>query len=108
MAAAVVTEGTQAATPSTEHAVYDSATVGVFTFVVDVTNLSGTETVELRSYVKVKTAGSYRQAHVATFAAGELSPAVVSLPFVAPNGIKFTLKQIGGSSRNFDWSVWSV
>ncbi len=106
--ASEVGSGTQAATPATEHTLYDNATAGVFELVVDATNLSGAELVELRAYVKVLAAGSYRQAHMVTVAAGDTSPAIISPPLLCPNGVKFTLKQVGGSSRNFDWAVWSA
>ncbi len=109
MAASVAASGTQSATPSTEHAVHDSSTAGTFQFVVDTTNLSGVEVVELRAYTKViNTSGVYRQAAVVTVAAGDTSPASIGPPMLCPNGVKFSLKQIGGSSRNFDWAVWSV
>lgn len=108
MAATVVTSGTQTATPATEHTLHTTVTAGVYLLVVDATNLSGTETVELRAYVKVVSGGTYKQAHVFTMYAGDASPAAVSLPFVSPVDIKFTLKQVGGTGRAFDWAVWSV
>ncbi len=108
MAASVVSSGTQTATPATEHTLIDTGTAGVYSLAVDVTNLSGAETCELRAYLKVLTSGSYRLVDVQTFYAGATAPAAVSPPFLAPNGIKFTLTQVGGSSRGFDWAVWSA
>lgn len=108
MAVSVVTSGTQTATPGTEHTLHTTATAGVYALAVDTTNLAGTETVELRAYLKVISGGSYRQAHVVTVYTGDASPAAFSLPFISPVDIKFTLKQVGGSSRNFDWGVWTV
>lgn len=106
--ATVAASGTQTATLTTEHSLYDAATNGVFALVVDVTNLAGVETVELRAYTKVLAGGSYVQAHSVTFAAGEAAPAVMSPPFLSPNGIKFTLTQTGGTGRAFPWAVWAV
>lgn len=110
MAASVVTSGTQTATISTEHSLYDSSgTAGTFQLAVDTTNLTSTESVELRVYTKViNTSGTYRQAAVVTVTAGDQSPASISPPLLCPNGAKFTLKQISGTGRAFDWAVWSI
>lgn len=109
MAASVVSSGTQTATLTTEHAVYDSTTAGTFQFVVDTSNLTSTETVELRAYTKViNSSGTYRQAAVVVVSAGDASPASISQPFLCPNGVKFTLKQPAGTGRSFDWAVWSI
>jgi hypothetical protein len=109
MAASVTSSGTQTATISTEHAVYDSTTAGTFQFAVDSTNLATGESVELRVYTKViNTSGTYRQAAVVTVLAGDPSPATISPPLLCPNGVKFTLKQLSGTGRSFDWAVWSI
>lgn len=109
MAASVVSDGSQTATLSTEHALYDSTIAGTFQLAVDTTNLTSTEIVELRVYTKIRTSGgTYRQAGAVTVYAGDTSPASISPPLLCPNGVKYTLKQIGGTGRAFDWAVWSV
>lgn len=104
-----MTSGQQSATPATEHTLHDTTTAGTYQLAVDTTNLAGVETVELRAYLRViNTSGTYRQAAVVSIPTGDASPLALSPPFLAPNGIKFTLTQIGGSSRSFDWAVWSI
>lgn len=109
MSASVVSSGTQTATVTTEHSLYDSTTAGTFQLAVDTSNLTSAETVELRAYTKViNTSGTYRQAAVITVVAGDASPASISPPLLCPNGAKFTLKQLSGTGRAFDWAVWSI
>lgn len=109
MTASVVTSGSQTATISTEHSLYDSTTAGTFQLAVDTSVLSGSESVELRAYTKViNTSGTYRQAAVVTIQAGDPSPGSISPPLLCPNGAKFTLKQLSGTGRSFDWAVWSI
>lgn len=109
MTANVVTSGTQTATVSTEHTLYNSTTAGMFQLAVDTSNLVSGESVELRAYTKViNSAGTYRQATVVTVLGADASPAAISPPLLCPNGAQFTLKQLSGTGRSFDWAVWSV
>lgn len=110
MSANVVSSGTQTATINTEHTLYDSSgTAGTFQLAVDIANLATGESVELRVYTKViNTSGTYRQAALVTGQAGDPSPASISPPLLCPNGAKFTLKQLSGTGRAFDWAVWSI
>ena len=109
MTASVASSGTQTATVSTEHSLSDSTTAGTFQLAVDTSNLSSTEAVELRAYEKViNTSGTYRQVAIVTVYAGDPSPLSLSPPLLCPNGAKFTLKQLSGTGRSFDWAVWSI
>lgn len=109
MSASVVASGTQTATISTEHTLYDNATARTLALAVDTTNLVSGESVTLRIYTKViNTSGTYRQASAITIAGGDPSPAAVSPPLLFPNGAKFTLQQTAGTGRAFDWAVHSV
>lgn len=109
MAASVTDSGSQTATVSTEHSLYDNAAAGTFQLAVDTNNLASTEVVELRVYTKViNTSGTYRQVAVVSIQAGDPSAAALSPPILCPNGVKFTLKQLSGTGRSFDWAVWSI
>jgi len=109
MAASVTASGTQTATVTTEHTLSNSSTAGTFQLAVDTSNLVAGESVELRAYVKViNTSGTYRQAAVVLVQGGDPSPAAISPPLLCPNGVQYTLKQLSGTGRAFDWAVWSI
>jgi hypothetical protein len=109
MAASVTTSGTQTAVISTEHTLYNASTAGTFQLAVDTSNMVAGESVELRVYTKViNSAGTYRQAAIVLVQGGDPSPGAVSPPLLSPNGVQFTLKQLSGTGRAFDWAVWSI
>ena len=106
----LIQSGTQTATPGTEHTL---ATITVptggacYVLKVDVANMQGVEAVELTAQSKVLAAGTRRVELAETYDA--LSPikvacldAVVSQ---VAGEVAFTLRQIGGSSRTFDWAI---
>lgn len=105
MALSVKSSGTQAATPGTEHDLLNTADAGVYTLWVDGNALSGAEFVELRVYTNVLSGGVQRLTHVAEFPAGIGQPVIRTPPYDLPWGGRFTLTQVGGSSRSFPWSV---
>lgn len=109
MTASVTTSGSQTATVTTEHSLYNATTAGTFQLAVDTSNLVSGESVELRVYTKViNTSGTYRQAGIVLVQGGDPSPAALSPPLLCPNGAQFTLKQLSGTGRSFDWAVWSI
>lgn len=105
MGLAVKDDGTQAATPSTEHDLVDTSDAGIYTSWVDVAALQGDEVVELRVYAPVVSGGTERLVEQSEFGSGLDTPIVRSVAYDLPFGGRFTLKQVGGSSRSFPWSV---
>lgn len=109
MAASVADSGSQTATLTTEHSLYDNTTAGTFQFVVDTNAMASGDITELRIYSKTSSSGgTYRQAAVITVTGVDASPLFISPPFMCPNGAKFTLKQTTGTGRSFPWAVWSI
>lgn len=108
MTVTVASDGTQAATPGTEHTLYTTSTSGIYILLVDVNALVDVEVCELRVKEKVLSAGSERVASLMVFPAGLVEPITLSIPYSMPYGGTFTLTQVGGSSRSFPWSVHKV
>jgi hypothetical protein len=112
--------GTQTAVINTEHTLDAEAGAGVYVISVNLRNMVGGATpdqLELRAYTKVLTgdaqswliySGGFAgvqgdAAAVGSSAAGEVL--AVTAPVVAAFGCTFTLKQVAGTGRNFDWRV---
>lgn len=113
MAVTAAGSGTQTATIATEHTLLDIATPGTFTLHVDLTNLAATDTVELRIYQKVLTAGTLRVAYYQSFTSVMATDdrMQISVPIsndlTSAASVRFTLKQTAGTGRTFDWKVLS-
>lgn len=107
--------GTQAATIGTEHTLLTEVTSGIFVLFVQLKNMAAGDIVELRAYVKVLTGDanplcifeqSYANIQGDGAAAGSSAkgPVVVKSPPVeAPFSLVWTLKQVAGTGRSFDW-----
>lgn len=108
MTVTVSSDGTQSATPGTEHTLYAPSTAGIYVLVVDCNALSGAEVVELYAKEKVLSGGTERVVTVGVFPSGMAEPISRSIPYSWPYGGTFTLKQVGGSGRSFPWSVHKV
>lgn len=98
--------GTQTAVIGTEHILLSPATNGTYEFAVNVANLAIMESVELRAYRKILSGGGYVQCWKGTYTGGAvISPAAQMPPIPMPYGGKFTLLQLNGTGRNFDWEA---
>lgn len=110
-APSVAASGTQTATLTTEHTLSDStgaATAGYFQLVVDTAALVGGEDLELQVYEPVLASGTLRVVE-RIFLTGALNdPLVKSNVHACTHGVKFTLRQTGGTGRAFPWEVRSV
>lgn len=105
----VLDDGTQSATPGTEHTLTTITSSSTCILAVDTSNLAGVEVVELRVYMKVLSTSAEVLMHRGTYGPGAPAlPGVASVPVVSPHSFRATLKQIGGSSRDFDWHVVEV
>jgi hypothetical protein len=103
--------GTQAASVGVEQTLADlTSPFVVFQLLVDVSNMQAGDVTELRIYTKVLAGGGldsaiYQQLSGAPTGNGD--QVMMSLPVVSDQEIKFTLKQIAGSARNYPWKVVS-
>lgn len=97
--------GTQTATVGTEHTLDTPATGGTYELAVDCSNLAAGEAVEIRAYRKVLSGGTAKVAWKGTvdYFGAQINPVVLMPPIPMPYGGKFTLKQLSGTGRNFDW-----
>jgi hypothetical protein len=114
MALTVQATGTQTAVIGTEHTLVSAnATAGVWELAVQTKNMVDGDELELRALVKVLTGDAspllvysanyiHKQGDAATASAqGEVVK--YSPPISSPYAITFTLKQVAGTGRNFDW-----
>lgn len=116
MALAIQATGTQTAIIGTEHTLVNAnATSGVWELAVDTKNMALGDELELRAYVKTLTGDAnllcvYFASYIhvqgdgaapGLSAAGEVVK--YSPPISSPYVISFTLKQVAGIGRAFDW-----
>jgi hypothetical protein len=97
--------GTQTATLDTEHTLTTKTDAGVYALVVDTANLAAGETLELRIKTKAKSGSTSRLAYRATYQNAQADPIKYSIPVPIDTEIIATLKQIGGTGRDYDWNV---
>lgn len=107
--------GTQAAVINTEHTLLTEATSGVFVLFVNLKNMVNGDVLELRAYAKTLTGDanellvfeqSYANLQGDGAAAGSSANGPVhvkSPPLESPFSLKWTLKQVAGTGRSFDW-----
>ncbi len=108
MALASISNGTQTATPGTEHTLVTDTTGKTYVLLVDTANLVNDETVTLRIKTKVLSAGVEGLAYVATYKHAQNEAIKISPPVPALHSFKATLEQNGGTGRAFDWEVLSL
>jgi hypothetical protein len=109
--------GTQSATVGTEHTLDTESAAGIFTVTVDLTNMVSGDTVIIRAYEKALTGGTDKLLYTSPMYQGVQGDAaapgskavgevlVQSDPVVSAFECVFTLHQVAGTSRNFDWRV---
>ncbi len=97
--------GTQVAVISTEHTLQTIATAGTFVLYVDTNAMVLGDELELRAKTKVLSSGTTREFLVATYAHVQGQPVKASIPVASINEAVFTLKQIAGTGRSFNWEI---
>lgn len=109
MAASEKTGGTQTATVTTLHTLATVTDAGTYALSVDVSVLVGGATpdiLELTLEKKVRSTSTAKKIHTWTIGPGVQSDSVwESPPFICPHGITAKLKQVQGTSRNFEWAI---
>lgn len=106
-ASQVFASGTQTAVITTEHSLSAPAIPGAFTLAVDLSNMAAGDAVELRVKQKVLTGGTLQTVYYQRFMNAQAEPYLIAFSELldADLGATFTLKQIAGTGRNFDWKV---
>lgn len=97
---------TQTATVGTEHTLSTSTTNGTYVLEVDTTNLVAGDLLELRIYTKTLSGdGSDALAWKGTFQHAQIAIKKISPPVASDVSLRATLKQVAGTSRNFNWKL---
>lgn len=109
MAPTVASSGTQTATVGTEHTLVTQSSAKTCVGQVNLVNLALGETVELRVYDKTLTGdtltpGTTLPMYFASYSHTRAEPVVQTVPIPVAYGAVFTLKQITGTGRGFDWN----
>ncbi len=101
----VASSGSQSATINTKHSLYATTNSGIYSLMVDATNMVLGDVLELSVDVAYASGGTRRQTYAATYAHAQSDPGKISVPVVAPWGAEFNLKQTAGTGRSFPWAV---
>jgi YbbR domain-containing protein len=102
-------QGTQVAIIGTEHALANRADGKTYVLVVDLTNLAGGDTVELRVKDTVHAGSAAATIAVLDSLTGvQAKTNYESQPVPAVHEADFTLKQTAGVARTFEWSIRSL
>jgi len=104
----VSSTGSQTAVINTEHTLYNPTTSKFFSGYVDLTNMASGDTVEIRVYMIVKSAGSYIQYYINTYTNAQTNKSVYIPPMPSQYGWKLTLKQTAGTGRVYDYTVYEI
>lgn len=115
MTRSVVASGTQTAVISTEHVLRDDTSNEgkAFDTYIDLGNMATGDTLELRVYAKLLSAGTLRRVYYAKYVDSQDSEPAYKSPIVYIPALtvakewKLTLKQTVGTGRNFDWTIYS-
>lgn len=111
MAVTAQATGTQAATPGTEHFVYDPnpAVAATFQFEVDLSPMVSGDVVELRVYLMPLGAGAAAQYLYKGFYGAQRDPIAVSVPFsnelTDASAVRCSIKQTQGTGHSYKWKV---
>lgn len=109
MAVTSQNSGTQTAVVNTEHTLDTVDGAGVYVFIADTAAMVNGDTVELRIYGKVLSAGTERMIYSSSFQHQQADPIKLSPPVPTDLAdLRFTLKQVAGTARNFPWKTLSL
>lgn len=111
MAVTALGSGTKTAEIGVEHVLQKVAEAGVYTFHVDTNAMAAGDTLELRIYQMVLTAGTARVAYFQNFQGAQVSDDLIKISVPISNeltdseALKMTLKQTTGTGRAYPWKV---
>lgn len=104
----VESSGTQASTPGTEHTVASPTDAKTRIFIVDVGNMVAGDALFIRVKRKVLTGGTVRLQYYMPLINVPGEVIIETPPVTCTFGAAFSIQQIGGATRNYDWSVVTI
>lgn len=101
--------GSQVAIIATEHTLGAAITAaGVYVLVVDTSTMVNGDVLELRAKTKAKAGSTSRLAYAATYVHIQTEGNKYSVPIPVDTEVVFTLKQVAGTGRTFDWNILAL
>jgi hypothetical protein len=101
--------GSQTATIGTEHTLGTAVTTpGAYVLIVDTNAMADGDVLELRVKTKVKSGSTSRLAYFITYANQQGEPNKNTVPVPVDTEVVFTLKQVAGTGRAFDWNILAL
>ena len=104
----LTTNGTQTTVVGTEHTLTTQTNNKFFTAYIDLTNMTASDTVEIRVSIIIKTAGSHILYYLGTYSGVQSNPLVYIASLPSDLSWKLTLKQTAGTARTYDWRVFEI
>lgn len=101
-------EGSQAATVTTEHTLATVTTAGNYIFKVDTNAMALDDILELRVKSKVRSTGTTRTEFSGVYAHVQEEPIKTAILDSTVNEVVITLKQTAGTGRTYDWALVDV
>jgi hypothetical protein len=98
--------GTLSATGSEDTIKEITNTVNKLHCFVDLTNMASGDTITVRQYMKIKSAGSYILYAEESYSDAQTLPMLYIVTKPAKYGIKITLEQTAGTNRDYDWQTF--
>jgi hypothetical protein len=111
MSVTAFASGTKTAEVGTEHFLSSPNEAGTYTLHIDANKMASGDVLELRVYQIVLTGGTSRVAYVQRFADAQAADDLIkiSVPIsnelTDSNSLRFSLKQVRGTGREFPWKV---
>ena len=100
--------GSQAAFINTEHVLGTITAAGTHVLVVDANAMQNGDVLELRAYTKTKAGSASRLAYSVGYVNAQAEPNKYSIPVPTDVEVSFTLKQVAGIGRSFDWNILAL
>lgn len=109
MTATVSSSGSQPCTIGTEHTLVTNTAAGTYLATADLAAMVNGDVFELRVYGKASSSDTERQLHRGTYGPIVLASQLVqSLPIASPHHLRYTIKQIAGTSRTIPWALYEL
>lgn len=108
MAVEEVAYGSITADGTEQALVTNESTQGVYTLMIDLSNMEIGDEVVLRIEAKTLSLGSYAVVFEKTFAHEQAEPVKISEPILILYGFQCSIQQTAGTYRDFDWHVGRV
>ncbi len=101
----VTDSGTQTAVVGTEHTLATKTIAGTWELLVDTGQMIDGDELELRAKTSILSGGTVRESDIGHYAHVQGQPIKRCIPLYSDQEVTFTLKQIAGLPKDFDWKV---